>query len=132
MDSVRIFLFFFSHFRFFCLDKSNKLRRFATTCLVYGVAFHLWTSLVYLQFDTEITQSSADDHVAQKGGATDEIDTSYSEEEDVSFIPLSWPRLREGELYAYTDPEWKDFAKIRADEKRMNEIKSMSFFFLKL
>ncbi|CRG92214.1 hypothetical protein PISL3812_09270 [Talaromyces islandicus] len=100
------------------------IRRFATTCLVYGAAFHLWTSLVYLQFDSEITQSSAEDHVAQKGGAADEVDASYSEEEDASFIPLSWPRLREGELYAYTDPEWKAFAEIRADNKRMHEIKS--------
>lgn len=105
-------------------------RRFATTCLVYGAAFHLWTSLVYLQFDSEITQGSAEDHVAQKGGATNNIDRSYSEDGDeeeddkASFIPLSWPRLCDGELYAPTDPEWETFKQIKADKKRLTALRS--------
>jgi hypothetical protein len=122
MDQVQTLFFLL------ILSFSNWLRRFATTCLVYGAAFHLWTSLVYLQFDSEITQSSTEDHVAQKGGTAEEIDASYSEEENASFIPLSWPRLCDGELYAYTDPEWKAFAEIRKDVKGLHKIKSVSFF----
>ena len=33
------------------------------------------------------------------------------EDEDVTFIPLSWPRLRPGDLYKKSDPEWQEIQK---------------------
>ncbi|RDW81811.1 uncharacterized protein DSM5745_05368 [Aspergillus mulundensis] len=39
------------------------------------------------------------------------------------FIPTGWARLQEGKLYAASDPEWKEFAKISKDDGKLRALK---------
>lgn len=39
--------------------------------------------------------------------------------EDTFFIPLGWPRLRKGDFYALSDPEWQQFVKISQDSRKL-------------
>ncbi|KAL4961919.1 uncharacterized protein BDV14DRAFT_179613 [Aspergillus stella-maris] len=40
-----------------------------------------------------------------------------------AFIPVGWPRKREGDFYTASDPEWKVFAQVKKDEKRLEALK---------
>jgi hypothetical protein len=98
-------------------------RRFATTCLLYGAAFHLWSSLLYLQFDGNTETDRPDDKTANKGVSQVAADNVI--EEDCMFIPLGWPRIRPGEPYAPSDAEWKEFVKMAQDKQRLKSLRGM-------
>ncbi|KAL4946953.1 hypothetical protein BDW69DRAFT_179386 [Aspergillus filifer] len=40
-----------------------------------------------------------------------------------AFIPVGWPQKREGEFYTASDPEWKVYAQVKKDEKRLEALK---------
>lgn len=87
------------------------------------MAFHLWSSLLYSHLDGS---TLADSESNSKGAGEGVVDTGKDEfdEDDVTFIPLSWPRLRPGELYNGNDPEWKDFVKFAKDRKRLDSLRA--------
>jgi hypothetical protein len=113
--------------------KRPWIRKFLSSCLLYGTAFHLWSSFVLLQFDDtlhdvdEVEESQSGNKRSVKD--TDE-NRQYSEEAtdaDPIFIPLGWPRLRKGELYVASDPEWKEFAKISRDREKLQALRGGFF-----
>lgn len=53
----------------------------------------------------------------------DEIDDA-----DTFFIPLTWPRIRSGEFYAPSDPEWKEFVKIARDKQRLPALRGKNIY----
>lgn len=100
--------------------KRPWFKRFATSVLVYGVAFQLWTSLVYLQLEKSTLSDSSsgvpsavlsDPRIIEGNKRNKKALEDEDEDEDVTFIPLSWPRLRPGELYKKSDPEWQTIQK---------------------
>ncbi|KAH8701161.1 hypothetical protein BGW36DRAFT_317534 [Talaromyces proteolyticus] len=99
------------------------LRRFATACLVYGVATHLYINLLYTHFDKEITHSSLEDSDLKRKDSING-DSDADSEEEPSFIPLTWPRLKPGELYKDTDAEWLTFVKISEDKERLRALRA--------
>jgi hypothetical protein len=109
-------------------------RSFISKCLLYGTAFHLWTTFVLVRFDddTDDTDSSA---VPDPTDAAPR-DTSQGsgnksgkevEDEDALFIPLAWSRLQTGELYSTSDPEWQAFVKISKDRKKLQKLRGKEF-----
>ncbi|KAJ5675875.1 hypothetical protein N7462_008772 [Penicillium macrosclerotiorum] len=114
------------------------LRSFLGKTLLYGTAFHLWSSFVLIQFDEEDRDTHDVDSISEaEVKETTSRPSSQSspdegrmgdgvEEEDPLFIPLTWSRLQEGDLYAASDPEWQEFVKISKDRKnassRMSQI----------
>lgn len=102
------------------------LRRLVTTCLLYGVAFHVWSSFILLRFDG----ASEDlDPLEEMGVETGEdmSDDEVNEvnEEDPIFIPIGWPRMRQGELYAPSDAEWQEFVKVARDKQRLHALRGI-------
>lgn len=100
------------------------MRRLVTTCLLYGVAFHVWSSFILLRFDG----ASEDlDPLEEMGVETGEdmSDDEVNEvnEEDPIFIPIGWPRMRQGELYAPSDAEWQEFVKVARDKQRLHALR---------
>ncbi|KAE8320860.1 hypothetical protein BDV39DRAFT_187101 [Aspergillus sergii] len=114
--------------------KRPWIRRFFTTFLIYGTAFHLWSSLILFQFDD--TLDDADDTQEALSGKTGvgknrkndteghlENHASATIDTDPVFIPLGWPRLRKGELYAASDPEWQEFVKTSRDREKLQDLR---------
>jgi hypothetical protein len=105
-------------------------RRFATSVLVYGVAFQLWTSLVYLQLEKSTLSDSSSGVPSAVLSETRIIEGNKKalddeeEDEDVTFIPLSWPRLRPGDLYKKSDPEWQSIQKYTNSAEKTSVLKS--------
>lgn len=109
--------------------KRPWFKRFATSVLVYGVAFQLWTSLVYLQLEKSTLSDSSssgpsgvlnDTRIIQGNKkALDDED----EDDDATFIPLSWPLLRAGDLYKQSDPEWQNIQKYTKDAEKTKVLK---------
>ena len=46
------------------------------------------------------------------------------EDDDATFIPLSWPLLRAGDLYKQSDPEWQNIQKYTKDAEKTKVLKS--------
>ncbi|OKL56898.1 hypothetical protein UA08_07849 [Talaromyces atroroseus] len=105
--------------------KRPWFRRFATSVLVYGAAFNLWSSLLYSHLDGNTLADSEGNSGGLGEGIVDggKEAVDEDEEEDVTFIPLSWPRLRPGELYTGNDPEWNCFRDYAHDRKRLESLK---------
>ncbi|KAE8390662.1 hypothetical protein BDV23DRAFT_154598 [Aspergillus alliaceus] len=104
--------------------KRPWIRKFFATFFLYGAAFHLWSSFILLQFDD--TQDDVD--TAQEpppgcdqGSDEESVDNRANEtvDSDTVFIPLGLPRLRKGELYAASDPEWQEFVKVSRDREKL-------------
>ncbi|KXG51144.1 uncharacterized protein PGRI_067160 [Penicillium griseofulvum] len=101
---------------------------FISKCLLYGTAFHLWSTFVLVRFNDD----TDDDDLppVTKSGETASGQTSRSgnitgkkvENEGV-FIPLSWSQLEEGPLYTPSDPEWHEFAKLSEDRDKLQKIR---------
>jgi hypothetical protein len=115
-----------------------QLRSFVTKVLLYGTAFHLWTTFVLVRFDddpddTDSTQEPS--QVAARrnlhggnehgGGDVEEV-----EAESPLFIPLGWSWLQEGERYTAADPEWQQFVKISMDRQKLQKLRSEKTLFL--
>ncbi|BCR90844.1 uncharacterized protein ACHE_60730A [Aspergillus chevalieri] len=108
------------------------IRKLFTAFLLYGTAFHLWSSFVLLQFDAapEDDDSSRRPSMSEKYARANrnesDIDTTGEMEdfdEDPIHIPLSWPRRHEGKFYAASDPEWQEFVKFARDHKKIRSLK---------
>ncbi|KAE8130742.1 hypothetical protein BDV38DRAFT_48725 [Aspergillus pseudotamarii] len=110
--------------------KRPWFRRFLTTFFIYGTAFHLWSSFVLLQFDDTLDDADAkQEGLSGKAGVGEnqkddtegrlEDPASGTIDSDPVFIPLGWPRLRKGELYAASDQEWQEFVKISRDREKL-------------
>ncbi|KAE8376177.1 hypothetical protein BDV26DRAFT_266091 [Aspergillus bertholletiae] len=110
------------------------IRKFFTTFLIYGAAFHLWGSFVLLQFDDTLDNADATREAPSK--KTDVGENRKNDREgglenrasgtvgsDPIFIPLGWPRLRKGEQYAASDPEWLEFVKTSRDREKLQYLK---------
>ncbi|KAF9894184.1 hypothetical protein FE257_007686 [Aspergillus nanangensis] len=117
------------------------LGQFLSTCLIYGTAFHLWSSFVLLQFDDKLhdvepaPEPSADSEDSTRGhrkriessdnehheNSADEADDS-----DPMFIPLGWPRTDQGDLYAASDPEWQEFLELSRDREKLQALRDIT------
>ncbi|KAJ5677445.1 uncharacterized protein N7477_003078 [Penicillium maclennaniae] len=110
------------------------LRSFFTKFFLYGAAFHLWTSFVLVRFDddTHDDVSTLESSLEEAGPRRKSRDTDLSAKEGRNkdtedgapmFIPLTWSRLREGELYAASDPEWQAFVQLSKDRKKLQKLR---------
>ncbi|KAF7593888.1 hypothetical protein BBP40_010699 [Aspergillus hancockii] len=114
--------------------KRPWIRRFFSTFFLYGAAFHLWSSFVILQLDDTLDevytiQESLPERESVGKTRDNDRDRSldHSAEETVDsdpiFIPLGWPQLRKGALYAASDPEWQEFTKISRDREKLQTLR---------
>lgn len=106
-------------------------------CLLYGAAFHLWSSFVLIRFDddphddessTEKTIEANDSREPlrrEQGKAGEEEE----EDDDLLFIPLSWSRVEEEGVYSTSGPEWQEFCKMTGDKEKYKKLKSTSQIF---
>lgn len=101
-------------------------RRFATTCVLYGVAFHLWSSLVLLQFDGDVEPESVEHVNPTASNEVSRRNAAQLEEEEATFIPLTLPSLQRGELYKSTDEEWQRFAELNSKPERISKLRGMN------
>ena len=122
-----------------CSDWACFCRRVFTAFLLYGTAFHLWSSFVLLQFDAapeddDVSRrpSMSEKHARTNKNESDKDTTGDMEDfdEDPIHIPLSWPRRREGKFYAASDPEWQEFVKLARDHKKIRSLKGKLFIIL--
>ncbi|CAI7637882.1 unnamed protein product [Penicillium glandicola] len=106
------------------------IRSFISKCLLYGTAFHLWSTFVLIRFDDD-TDDSDIPSVPNPGETTPrqtslgsgEITGKEVENEGALFIPLAWSRLQQGELYTTSDPEWQEFVKLSKDRKKLQKLR---------
>lgn len=109
---------------------SASPRSFVGKFILYGTAFHLWSSFVLVRFDDDDTQDDRVTHEAalenkslhRATGGIDELVEDELEEDRV-FIPLTWSWLEEGELYTASDPEWQEFVTISKDRKKLQKLR---------
>ncbi|KAF7713234.1 Uncharacterized protein PECH_002222 [Penicillium ucsense] len=107
-------------------------RSFLGKAILYGTAFHLWSSFVLVRFDDDDTQEDKaaskprpDTRTLQAAAATrnDALADEESGEDDSVFIPLTWSWMEEGDYYRASDPEWQEFVKISKDKKKLQELR---------
>lgn len=105
-------------------------RAFFKKCFLYGVAFHLWSSFVLLQFD--VAEDQTEEALVEEANRGQEprdtgpnSDTEGSSDSDDVFVPLGWPQVREGELYSASDPELLEFAKLSRDRTKMRSLRGI-------
>ncbi|EPS26055.1 hypothetical protein PDE_00991 [Penicillium oxalicum 114-2] len=106
-------------------------RSFLGKAILYGTAFHLWSSFVLVRFDDDDTQE--DKAVAKAGSETkattraasraDALADEASGEDNSVFIPLTWSWLEESDYYRASDPEWQEFVKISKDKKKLQKLR---------
>ncbi|GIC92579.1 uncharacterized protein Aud_009047 [Aspergillus udagawae] len=114
------------HVRF----KRPWFKKFVTTCLLYGTAFHVWGSYVLGEYD-KMLESAPDEALPEKDFPEKKImatERTVSRPEEAAtsdpfFIPLGWPRLREGKFYSSSDPEWREFVRMSRDGKKLESLK---------
>lgn len=117
-----------------------SLRKIVSTCLLYGAAFHIWSSCVLLQLDDD--DYDVDHLESSQGGNGVRPDNDKGHKnhahraetingEDTLFIPLGWPRLRKGDFYASSDPEWQQFVKISKDSRKLELLRGENRYFLR-
>lgn len=118
---------------FYLLKLTQVARKFVTTCLIYGTAFHIWGSFVLGEYD-KMLETSSDEALPEKGFPEKNVmatERTVRRREEVAasdpfFIPLGWPRLREGKFYSSLDPEWREFVRISRDSKKLESLKGIS------
>ncbi|GLB11495.1 hypothetical protein AtubIFM57258_008365 [Aspergillus tubingensis] len=109
-------------------------RKFIATFFLCGTALHLLTSLAILRFDESLydTDQSPENlpglDASSRTGKfdPDEYVPPHSEHAatiQTRFLPLSWPRLQEGNFYVATDPEWQAFRKLALDKNKLSGLK---------
>lgn len=118
-------------------------RRLVTSCLLYGAAFHIWSSFVFVEYDDDDDTSQEPEnesniqhyHNHQHIERNDEDEGDFNKDqllggldpERTTFIPLSWPLLREGDYYAGSDPEWQEFVRISKDAQKIGKLKGVCY-----
>lgn len=102
-------------------------RSFIGKCLLYGAAFHLWSSFVLIRFDDDTDDVETTEISEKKELPTSQRDQRIGKEEEDDeepiFIPLSWSRVQEGELYTASDPEYQAAVKILRDAEQTDRLK---------
>ncbi|OQE06994.1 hypothetical protein PENVUL_c015G08341 [Penicillium vulpinum] len=102
---------------------------FISKCLLYGTAFHLWSTFVLVRFDDDTddddippvtNQAEASPRQISESG---EITGKEVENDGAMFIPLAWSRLQQGELYTIMDPEWQVFVKLSKDHEKLERLR---------
>lgn len=86
--------------------------------MVYGIAVHVWASLVLVPLEDEVDSPSLND----SHDFTAEDRTSKNKESSI-FIPLGWPRQKPGELYSGSGPEWQKFVQISKNRELIKSLK---------
>ncbi|KAJ5242348.1 uncharacterized protein N7469_000675 [Penicillium citrinum] len=107
------------------------LRSFIGKCLLYGAAFHLWSSFVLLRFDDDTQDDESSTQKTIEANDSRESlrrnqgkEGQQEEDDDLLFIPLSWSRVEEDEVYSTSGPEWQEFCKISGDEEKYKKLKN--------
>ncbi|CAG7927107.1 unnamed protein product [Penicillium olsonii] len=103
------------------------VRSFVSKCLLYGTAFHLWSTFVLVQFDDEDDDDTPalarPEQTASHQRHEDAETLEKTVNEDALFIPLAWSRLQKGELYTTSDPEWQEFVRLSKDRKKLQNLR---------
>jgi hypothetical protein len=117
-----------------------QLRSFVTKALLYGTAFHLWSTFVLVRFDDDPDDADSSQELSPSqaaarrnlhgGGEPGGSDVEEVEVESPLFIPLGWSWLQEGERYTAADPEWQQFVKISKDRPKLQKLRSEKTPFL--
>ncbi|KAL4943940.1 hypothetical protein BDV06DRAFT_188431 [Aspergillus oleicola] len=112
--------------------KRSGPRGYANRCLVLAVAVLVLKAYLFSQesstsYDVESRKDSSARH-DNRGIESDENGQSvpgkpHKKRAKASFIPIGWPRLREGKFYAASDPEWKVFTQVSKDDKKLEALK---------
>ncbi|KAL2814732.1 hypothetical protein BJX63DRAFT_391336 [Aspergillus granulosus] len=107
-------------------------RRLITRCLVVGVAIYAWSGFVLVAYDdsqqnTGLPKKTLDNRIRGEPDFDKAKQTAHGTQ-PVSdskglFIPLGWPRLKEGKFYKESDLEWKAFVEISKDKERIKSLK---------
>ncbi|CAG8901895.1 unnamed protein product [Penicillium egyptiacum] len=111
------------------------IRSFISKCLLYGTAFHLWSTFVLIRFDDDTDDADLPpvtnpEEIAPRqtslgsGEITGKEVGKEVENEGAVFIPLAWSRLQKGELYTTSDPEWREFVKVSKDRKQLEKLRN--------
>ncbi|KAJ5088139.1 hypothetical protein N7456_011755 [Penicillium angulare] len=107
------------------------LRSFFFKCLLYGVAYQLWSSFVLVRLDDDthntdvsLEPTSETTGLRQSSPDNEELLEGEGEIEVPLFVPLTWSWLEEGELYAASDPEWQEFVKISKDRAKLQKLRN--------
>lgn len=87
------------------------------------MAFHLSSSFVLSQFDNGTRTADALEEPVAAGGDGDKHDPDEITGFDPIFVPLGLPYLRDGEFYAVSDPEWKQFVRISQDQEKLKSLR---------
>lgn len=114
-------------------------RPFISKFFFYGVAFHLWSTLILSRFDDDDDTQNAEalpgpglNSTGRHGGSHDhnklveKEEEDEEEEEDAFFVPLTWSWLEEGEMYTASDPEWQQFVQISRDRNKLQSLRGES------
>jgi len=99
----------------------------------------LWTSFVLGRFDDDTDDNDLIPEPSLEGTGprrsprgSDRLAEEGREEESKygvsTFIPLTWPRLRDGELYDTSDPEWQTIFQLSEDKKQMQKLTGKSAY----
>ena len=105
------------------------LRSFCSKSLLYGAAFYIWSSFVLIRIDGNAhgpdlsLDPGSELTVDRKFHEDDMLADNEGIDEGSLFIPLTWSRLQEGELYTASDPEWQAFVQISKDRKRLQKLR---------
>lgn len=111
-------------------------RKFIATFFLCGTALHLFTSLNVLRFDESLydTDQSPENlpglDASSRTGKFDPDEyvpptSEHAATIQTRFLPLSWPRLQEGNFYVATDPEWQAFRKLALDKNKLSGLKGI-------
>ncbi|KAL4927941.1 uncharacterized protein BDV17DRAFT_115838 [Aspergillus undulatus] len=100
----------------------RSLFRGSVTKYVLVAAVLFWSSFVAIREDI------APDDVEKNDIGADATRRSASEaplprSSRAAFLPIGWPRLREGKFYTVSDPEWRKFIEVSKDHKKLEALK---------
>ncbi|KAF2403717.1 hypothetical protein EJ06DRAFT_527321 [Trichodelitschia bisporula] len=93
-------------------------RRVAIASL-YGVPAYIGFSYgLPLIFGTDLEERET----LTEDGFVDVEETEEEDTDDVLFIPLGWPKLREKTFYKGSDPEWQEFIKFSRNREKHKDV----------
>lgn len=84
--------------------------------------------MVLLRFDEADDIDAEDGKPPNPNKQHTEESPGEMDDADALFIPLTLPSVRPGELYAPSDPEWKEFVKIARDKQRLPALRGRTSY----
>lgn len=96
-------------------------RRLLAGCIYTGAA------ITWVHFVLAPTIEIVDEEEEEEGDEEEDDDWDEDEEyeDDALFIPLGWTKPVPRRFYKGSDPEWQEFRKVAADQKRHEQIRRM-------